>query len=280
MELEPVTSTESLDVTQTPPPASAAEDQKATPAATDANAEPEAETTEQQEARKQSKFQRRLERHKTRAIQAETEARLLREQLAEARSAKAPQSQGEQEPQQEDFEDYTAYTRALARWEAKQVANETLKSEREAQQGKEKQSQAAAGQLKIAEAWTKREQEFEAVTKDYKEVVDSFSGEEFQTLSREAKMAVIESEFGPALLYELAHNLDEVERIADLSPTRQAAEIGKIEAKLSAQPKRTTNAPAPPNPVTGGKTSSKDPSKMSHEEYRAYRKSQGARWAQ
>jgi hypothetical protein len=69
------TSTTELEVSTTAhPPAPAAEDKKATPATPEETVVEE--TPEQQEARKQSKFQRRLERQKTARIAAETEAKL------------------------------------------------------------------------------------------------------------------------------------------------------------------------------------------------------------
>lgn len=61
------------------------------------------------------------------------------------------------------------------------------------------------------------------------------------------------SEVGPDLAYFLGSNPKEADRIARLSPFLQAKEIGRIEAKLAADPpaaKKTTAAPAPIAPVT------------------------------
>ena len=65
-------------------PAPGADEQKPIPTEAEDTSEV-AETTEQQEAKKQSKFQRRLDRQKSARVAAETETRLLREQLATAR---------------------------------------------------------------------------------------------------------------------------------------------------------------------------------------------------
>ena len=74
------------------------------------------------------------------------------------------------------------------------------------------------------------------------------------------------SEIGPDLAYWLGSNPKEAERIARLSPLLQAREIGKIEAKLAAEPpqKKTSSAPAPITPVTAravnsGVTDTTDP---------------------
>jgi hypothetical protein len=60
------------------------------------------------------------------------------------------------------------------------------------------------------------------------------------------------SDVGPDIIYWLGSNPKESARIANLSPILQAKEIGKIEAKLAADPpvKKTSTAPAPIAPVT------------------------------
>jgi len=64
------------------------------------------------------------------------------------------------------------------------------------------------------------------------------------------------SDLGPDLAYWLGSNPKEAERISRLSPLLQAREIGKIEAKLSAEPpqKKTTSAPEPIRPVSARAT--------------------------
>ena len=64
--------------------------------------------------------------------------------------------------------------------------------------------------------------------------------------------AIQASEIGPDVLYHLGNSPNEAARISRLDPILQAREIGKIEARLGAEPpvKRTSNAPAPIAPVT------------------------------
>lgn len=228
-----------------------------------------AETTEQQEAKKQSKFQRRLERQKTARIAAETEARILRERLAQFEGQKAPQ---DGEPKREQFDDYEAFVRAVARYEAKQ----TTKAERAQAQGNDRQ--AAADQA-TAKAWTEREAAFIKTTKDYEEVVAPFVEEELGSLSAGARRLIVDSDVGPAVLHHLATNPEVMERIADLSSVRQIAELGKLEDKLSRPAaKKTTSAPPAANHVQTGKSGQKDPSKMNQTEYRAWMKANGSRF--
>lgn len=92
--------------------------------------------------------------------------------------------------------------------------------------------------------------------------------------------AVIDSDVAPKLMHFLATNPDEVERIAQLSPTRQAAAIGRIEEKLATRP-QISNAPPPLKPVgSRGSAANGDLSGATMETYIEQRKKQGARWAQ
>jgi hypothetical protein len=74
------------------------------------------------------------------------------------------------------------------------------------------------------------------------------------------------SDLGPDLAYWLGSNPKEADRISRLSPLLQAREIGKIEAKLTAQPpqKKSSSAPEPIRPVSAravnsGVTDTTDP---------------------
>lgn len=92
---------------------------------------------------------------------------------------------------------------------------------------------------------------------------------------------VMESEVAPKLMAYMSENPEEIERIASLSSVRQAAEIGKLEAKLLAvKQTKVSSAPAPIKPV-GGRSGmqSKAPSDMSISELREYEKTRGARYS-
>jgi hypothetical protein len=268
------------------PPAPAADDQKAIPAAADeTTAEPAAETTEQQEAKKQSKFQRRLDRQKTARVAAETEARLLRERNAQLEAQLKPQPSKDDgaEPKREDFPDYETYLRAVAKYDAAQETSKTLKAERDERSRREEASRATATQDQVAKDWSEREKAFQAATKDYIEVVTPYVEEDLSSLSDGARRAIVESEVGPQVLHHLATHPDEHERISELSPVRQVAELGKLEAKMAPAPKKTataSNAPAPITTTKGGRSAPNGYSEnMTDAEYREWRKSQGARWA-
>lgn len=265
-------------VEQTEQPAAVAEEQKPDAVEGEESQEASGETTEQQEVKKQSKFQRRLERQKTARIEAETENRLLRERLEKLEAQSKP-AQGSDEPQRDQFDDYETYLRAVAKYDGKQAASETIRNEREQAQGREKQTRQAQSEEQIAKAWVEREKAFEAVTKDYQATVMPYVEEDLGQLSDGARRLLIDSEIGPQLLHHLANHPEVSERIADLSPLRQIAEIGKLEDKLSAPVKKTSNAPAPANHVNTGKTGQKDPAKMNQVEYRVWMRANGSRFA-
>ena len=69
--------------------------------------------------------------------------------------------------------------------------------------------------------------------------------------------ALIDSEVSAKLMAHLAANPEETERIAGLSPARQAAEIGKLELSITSAPK-TSKAPPPIKPVGGNGSAGKD----------------------
>ena len=91
-----------------------------------------------------------------------------------------------------------------------------------------------------------------------------------------------DTDVGPRLMAYLSENPHEAERIAKLPASRQAAELGKLEAKATAQPKPTVQkpkAPAPINPVGAGKAPITDLSRMSAAEYYEQRMKQKPVWA-
>jgi hypothetical protein len=67
-------------------------------------------------------------------------------------------------------------------------------------------------------------------------------------------VAIMKAENGHDIAYHLGKNLKEAQRIAALDPVSQIFELGRIAAKLSAEPekpKMPSKAPAPITPLTG-----------------------------
>ena len=95
-----------------------------------------------------------------------------------------------------------------------------------------------------------RSKEMEAIEKyeDFKQVAYNPSLPITQIMAE----SIQASDIGPEVAYFLGTNPREADRISRLAPVLQAKEIGKIEARLAANPpvKKTTSAPTPISPVT------------------------------
>lgn len=115
------------------------------------------------------------------------------------------------------------------------------------------------------------------------EKLPGFDREAFDELplTRPIVEALVDSDAPAKLMHHLASHPEVVERIAKLSPARQAAELGKLEAALPATP-RTSKTPDPiGDPTARGTTTTvpSDLSKLPMDKYIEARRKQGARWA-
>ena len=93
---------------------------------------------------------------------------------------------------------------------------------------------------------------------DFEEVVTN-DNVKITPVMRDAIFELDDQEIQAEVSYYLGKNPKEAARIAKLSPMRQIAEVGKLEAKLTSQPaptKRPSAAPDPISPVKGAETKS------------------------
>lgn len=204
------------------------------------------------------------QRRKERAERAEAEVtrlqRLVEEMALKGAGDSKPgkvesQKSAEGKPNPDNFETHAEYVEAVSDWKYSQ-----RRSEETAEQNKAKliDEQKAA----IAEHY-KRETSFAEKTADYKEVVTEFLEGKPKT-SPTFEQLLVSSDIGPAILYELAKNPEEFDRINSLPHTACAREFGKLEYRLTPdasddkkpEPKKITKAPAPISPVgsKGGKS--------------------------
>ena len=111
------------------------------------------------------------------------------------------------------------------------------------------------------------------------EKLDGFDREEFDSLPLTPVIAsaLMESDAPAKMMAFMAANPDEVARIAAFSPTKQAAEIGKLEAKLSAA--KPSNAPPPIKPIGSRGSASPNLEKASMAEYMEMRMKQKPAWS-
>ena len=208
-----------------------------------------------------TKLERKMERQR---IEAETRAKVTQEL-----QAKPEPSAGK--PRIEDYSDYSEYQEALTDWKVDEKlkaienrkANETAANNEQAQAARAKERQ-----LDLIESGERKYDDFEDVVKSDK-----------HTYSQAAYLAILESDISADIVYHLAKNQDEAERISKLPAYAQAKEIGKLEDRIAAKkPIKTSNAPKPIEPIGSGTASAKSIDQMTIAEYTAYRRAQGARW--
>ncbi len=241
------------------------------PEAKAAGAETGDEESDGEHAKKKGGFQRRID--KLSAEKRELEAKLAALSAgkpAEKPAETAKADAGDGKPQLEKFDSYEDYVEALTEWKLER------RDAAKAEQAKESASKAE--QAELAKSWNARQDATRAKYSDYDEVV----GQEIP-ITGVMQQALLESDHGAELAYWLGSNPKEAERIAQLGPVAAIKALAKIEDSLSAEqpakPKpRASSAPEPISPVGArGSVATKDPDKMSFQEYKAWREAGGGR---
>lgn len=196
------------------------------------------DTPEQAEKRGKSRFERKISRLYREAAEAKAERDLYKRQLEEAKPRQADDPAA---PKLENYQDIEKYAEAKAKY-----ATDKAMQDRDARQQSETQKQA---QARLTESWEERSDRGESKYEDFSEVVGELRP------SSPWAMAIMEAENGEDIAYHLGKNLKEAQRIASLPPLSQIREIGRLEAKLTAEPpvkpKKPSAAPAPIAPLQG-----------------------------
>lgn len=249
-------------------------------------AAPPEESPEQQRARRESKgVQKRIDELVRQREEANRRVDYLMGLVAQVsqrpgeQPAAPAQPAEEQPPKESDYQDYESFLDAKAEFKARKAAKEaeakilaqvqqTLNQERAARQ-QEKETAAAR-------SWV------DAGAARYADFAETVLSDDVR-ISPHMRDAILTDPVGHEVAYWLGKNPDAANRISQLPPLRQAQEIGRIAARFEtqasskpSQPKPTA-APAPVRPVGNKATVSKDPSRMSMDEYVAYRNASGKR---
>lgn len=201
------------------------------------------------DAGKRGKSNRRSgwERSRLRIEQLQRANEQLTQQLIAQGGRPAP---GQPPPAQTPAQKAEEYVRALARQEWEQL---------------DQQRKTQADQSEFA----KRAGEVRGKHDDFDEVVASVS---HIPVPEYLNRAILTSEQGPEIMYQLASNPAELARLSALPPLDAAREVGRLEAKLAAKapPARTAKRPtAPPSSVNGAAKSTRD---ILDQDVRAYKK--------
>lgn len=236
--------------------------------------------------KKKGGFQRRIDKLNGRNAALQQRLEVLESLLAKnagGAKSEAPKvdtataSTDEGKPNPDNYNTHAEYVEAVAEWQAdKKVEQKLAERDKKAEQARLADAQKAA-----AQTYSERVKAFTAKTPDFTEVM---ADADDVPMSQVMQQAMLESEHGPALAYELAKNPEEAARIAGLHPISAAREMGKLEAKIAAraseakstEPKKTTQAPKPIEPVGGAKSTGvhKTLEDMNFSEYEQARRKQ------
>ena len=217
-------------------------------------AEQEAEVTDK--PKQNPKLEKRFSELTKRAKQAEAEKQALETRLQELESKVAPAPQSyEQEvlgekPQASQFQDAFEYAEALAEWSAEKALVERDKQEQQRKIDNERQE--------VIKSWTSKLEKAKAELPDFDEMVASSQVQ----VRDEVRDAILESDVGPQILYQLASDDELAQRISTMPVNKALKELGKLEVQferkeapveVKSEPVARSKAPAPIKPLTAGK---------------------------
>lgn len=199
--------------------------------------------------------------------EAKAERRVLRTLEKLQPQAAAPvqqnQAQEDQRPTRRQGEAEDAYLDRLTDWKLDQ---------REGKRQVEQQQQQAKSLAEKTDGFYAEAQK-----------LAGFDREAFDDLPLTKPMveALVDSDIAPKLMAYMSAHPEDVERIAKLSPARQAAELGKMEEKAaSVQTAKPSRTPPPIDTTGSGRTPIRELANTDNmDDYVAMRKKQGAAWA-
>lgn len=204
------------------------------PVATPAEPDHVPRTALMDERRKRQEFERRA---------AEAEQNLQRFQQAQQRQ-QAPQQQPQQQPKginQQDFGTQEAYLDAVAEAKANEIFDRRMQAAERERQERSIQQATTADMVDLFSAGRAKYADFDAVATN--------PGTPITEAMQNAMLAI---EGGHEVAYSLGMNFAEASRIANLPPSSQAREIGKLARALAAAnaPVVLTPPVVPPLPKT------------------------------
>lgn len=235
------------------------------------------ENSEDDQPKRKNGFKKRIAKLNARISDRERELEYWKSEAIKAKggkietpedpSVKAPK---DGRPVPDDFETNEEYVEALTDWKTEQKIREHERNQ-EISRIKAEQERQFRDHLSRVETFKEKVDDFEEALENVSDVPVS------STLSE----LIVTSENGPELMYELAKDREEFERINKLPPLAAARALGRLESRISSSEKqkpeikKTTKAPPPMTPV-GSKVraSTKSPDQMSYREFKAWREAQ------
>lgn len=259
------------------PTAAEVDENPSEPAAQEGQSEPKLaddEATGTEEKKQNPKLEKRFSELTKQRKEAEARAEEAERRLAALESQKVPaqaEPQADRKPQPDDFKDAFEYAEALAEWSAEQAL---VRREQEV-----KQKEVEAKRETVIQTWQQKLEATKAELPDYEAMVASSS----VSVNDTVRDAIIESDVGPRILYELASDDDLAEKLSTMTTAGALKLIGKLEAKFEKNDapvaeKKTvaakSKAPEPIRPLrsTGGVADvGMDGNDMTYQQWKAAR---------
>ena len=223
--------------------------------------EPKAEEEAKGTEKSKDKLEKRFSKISRQRDEANTRAEQLESRLRELEAKANPQTiaqtaNADDKPQASQFNDAFEYAEALAEWSAEKALRDRDIAEQQRKVEEERN--------KVLKSWTEKVDKAKKEMPDFNDVVSTSS----VLISDAIKDAILESDVGPQIIYQLASDDEYAKSITNMPATKALKEIyrleAKFEAKLLEKPKKeaktvsTSKAPAPINPLKGGKSAGAD----------------------
>jgi hypothetical protein len=223
--------------------------------------EPIAEEEATEAEKPKDKLEKRFSKVTKRAQDAEARAEQLEARLREVEAKANPQTIAQtanvnDKPQASQFDDAFEYAEALAEWSAEKALKDRDIAE--------SQRKAEEERNKVLKSWNDKVDKAKKEMPDFNDIVSSST----VVVSDAIRDAILESDVGPQILYQIASDDDYAESLTSMSAIKALKEIGRLEAKfeaeLEATPKKEaktvsqSKAPAPISPLKGGKSAGAD----------------------
>jgi len=229
------------------PTAAEVDENPSEPAADKEQSEPklaEDEATGTDEKKQNPKLEKRFSELTKARKEAEARAEELEKRLVAIESKQAPiqEPESNRKPTPDDFKDAFEYAEALADWSAEQALA------RRDQEIKQKEVQAK--RETVIQTWQQKLEATKAELPDYEVMVQSSS----MSVNDTVRDAIVESDVGPRILYELASNDELAEKLSTMTTAGALKLIGKLEAQFE-----KTEAPVAGKKTVAAKSKAPEP---------------------
>lgn len=187
------------------------------------------------------------ERNRERAEKAQLLAALQAGRQPEASKPVQPQA-----PKQEDYATYEDYIDARSEFKAEAAANARWEKLQQEQQQIQRNQEQQTREQSIESNWSQKTTEARAKYSDFDEKLSNAP-----RLHPIAQQVLRNAQNAGDLGYHLASNPDLIAKVNGMHPLDMAAELGRIEGKLSGvapQPPKVSQMPKPMAPIGGNKS--------------------------